>query len=103
MMVLCFGADEGRTQTIYVRFHIHDNLEWVGFKSILLGGSPVSDAQVRLALAVNENFVGASLQMTGPALAVVNYQLLGTIDGPEIDHSLRNVGLAADAIEKRFL
>lgn len=97
MLGLLFDTGEGRSQMVYVHHVFGHGHEWVRVVSLV---GELTDVELNFAMAISASFVGASLQMTGDSLAVVNYQLLATIDAPEIDLSLTIVAMGADALEE---
>lgn len=100
LLGLNFDTGDGRSQMVYLQLMEGHGQEWVRFGSIVGEMDRVNGPMAHL---IGSNLVGAALQMTGDSLAVVNFQLLATIDGPEIDLSLTIVAIGADALEEALL
>lgn len=99
LLGLEFGTGDDRTQLVYLRPMTGHGQEWLWIASFV---GDLAQIDVPAALELSGNLVGAGLQQVGDSLVISTYQLLATIDAPEIDLNLSVVALAADGFEEFF-
>lgn len=101
LMVLTFQTTPGRDQQVFVG-HLTSGggREWVRFASVV---GEIRRIDLVRALQLGSEKIACGLEQIGDLVAVVHYQLLATVDGPEIDLGLVLAASNGDDLERALV